>query len=74
MFFDNLKKKQQDQSSKNWCTAETFMSLAISNLRISVFCSENTKLQKQILNNNMSFVTAKKYVIKYKKAFSNSVK
>ena len=40
MFFDNLKKKQQDQSSKNWCTAETFMSLAISNLRISVFCSE----------------------------------
>ena len=44
MFFDNLKKKQQDQSSKNWCTAETFMSLTISNLRISVFCSENTKL------------------------------
>ena len=74
MFFDNLKKKQQDQSSKNWCTAETFMSLTISNLRISVFCSENTKLQKQILNNNMSFVTATKYVIKYKKAFSNSVK
>ena len=73
MFFDNLKKKQQDQSSKNWCTAETFMSLTISNLRISVFCSENTKLQKQILN-NMSFVIAKKYVIKYKKAFSNSVK
>ena len=44
MFFDNLKKKQQDQNSKNWCTAETFMSLTISNLRISVFCSENTKL------------------------------
>ena len=30
-YFDNLKKKQQDQGSKNWCYTESFMSLTISN-------------------------------------------
>ena len=44
-YFDNLKKKQQDQGSKNWCYTESFMSLTISNLS-TVFCCESTKLLK----------------------------
>ena len=43
-YFDNWKKKQQDQSSKNLCDTESFMSLPISNLRTTVFCFENIKL------------------------------
>ena len=58
-YFDNLKKKQQDQGGKNWCYTESFMSLTISNLRTTAFCFENTKRLKQILNNTMSFVIAK---------------
>ena len=42
-YFDNLKKKQQDQGSKNWC----FISLTIPNLRTTAFYFENTKLLKQ---------------------------
>ena len=38
------KKKQQDQSSKNLCDTESFMSLPISDLRTTVFCFENIKL------------------------------
>ena len=49
-YFDNLKKKQQDQGSTNWCYTESFMSLTISSLRTTVFCFENTKLLKEILN------------------------
>ena len=45
-YFDNLKKKQQDQGSKNWCYTESFMSLTISNLRTTAFCFENTKRLK----------------------------
>ena len=43
-YFDNLKKKQQDHGSKNWCYTESFNSLTISNLRTAAFCFENTKL------------------------------
>ena len=45
-YFDNLKKKQQDQGGKNWFQTENFMSLTISNLRTTAFCFENTKLLK----------------------------
>ena len=40
-YFDSLKKKQQDQGSKNWCCTENFMSLTNSNLRTTAFCFEN---------------------------------
>ena len=69
-YFDNLKKKQQDQGNQNWC----FISLTISNLRTTAFYFENTKLLKQILSNTMSFVLAKKQVIKHIKTFSNLAK
>ena len=45
-YFDNLKKRQQDQHGKNWRYSESFMSLTISNLRTTAFCFENTKLLK----------------------------
>ena len=50
-YFDNLKKKQQDQGGKSWCYTESFMSLTISNLRTTAFYFRNTKLLKQILSN-----------------------
>ena len=40
-YFDNLKKKQQDQGSKSWQYTESFMSLTISNLRTTAFYFEN---------------------------------
>ena len=46
-YFDNLKKKQQDQGGKDWCyTLYCFMSLAITNLRATAFSFENIKLLK----------------------------
>ena len=36
-FLYNLKKKQQHQGGKNWCYTESFMLLAISNLRTLSF-------------------------------------
>ena len=45
-YFDNLKKKQQNQGGKNWCYTESFMSLTISNIRTTAFCFENIKLLK----------------------------
>ena len=44
--FDNLKKKQQNQGTKNWCYTERFMSLTISNIRTTAFYFENIKLLK----------------------------
>ena len=41
MYFDSLKKKQQDQGSKNWCCTENFVSLTNSNFRTTAFCFEN---------------------------------
>ena len=46
MYFDNLRKKQQDQGGKDWCYTKSFMSLAISNLRATAFSFENTELLK----------------------------
>ena len=40
-YFNNLKKKQQDQGGKTLCYTESFISLTISNLRITAFCFEN---------------------------------
>ena len=40
-YFDSLKKKQQDQGSKNWCCTENFVSLTNSNFRTTAFCFEN---------------------------------
>ena len=37
MYFDSLKKKQQDQGGKSWCYTESFMSPTISNLRATTF-------------------------------------
>ena len=45
-YFENLKKKQQDQGGKNGCYTESFMPVTISNLRTTAFCFENTKLSK----------------------------
>ena len=45
-YFDNLKKKQQDQSGKSLCYTERLMSVAISNLRTTALYFEN-KLLKQ---------------------------
>ena len=42
----NLKKKQQYQGSKNWCYFESFMLLAVSNLRTTAFCFGNLELLK----------------------------
>ena len=39
-YFDNLKKKQQDQGGKGWCYTKSFMSLTISNLRATAFSFE----------------------------------
>ena len=46
MYFDNLKKKPQDQGGKDWCYTKCFMSLTISTLRATVLSFENTKLLK----------------------------
>ena len=46
VYFDNLKKKQQNHDSKNWCYTESFVSLTISNIRTTAFCFENIKLLK----------------------------
>ena len=43
-YFDNLKKKQQNHDSKNWCYTKCFMSLTISDIRTTAFCFENIKL------------------------------
>ena len=40
-YFNNLKKKQQDQGGKNLCYTESFISLTISNLSITAFSFEN---------------------------------
>ena len=40
-YFNNLKKKQQDQGGKNMCYTESFISLTISNLRTAALCFEN---------------------------------
>ena len=61
MYFDNLKKKQQDQGGESWCWAESFMSLTISNLGITAFYFENTKLLKQIFNNVSILIAKKKF-------------
>ena len=45
-YFDNLKKKQQDQGSKNQCYIESFTSLTISNFRTTAVCFEYTKFLK----------------------------
>ena len=45
-YFDNLKKKQQDQGGKSWCYTESLMSMTISNLRPTALYFEN-KLLKQ---------------------------
>ena len=45
-YFDNLKKKQQDQGGKDWCYTKRFMSLRISTLRATAFSFGNTKLLK----------------------------
>ena len=45
-YFDNLKKKQQDQGGKDWCYTKSFMSLTISYLRATAISVENTKLLK----------------------------
>ena len=45
-YFDNLKKKQQDQSGKSLCYTERLMSVTISNLRTTALYFEN-KLLKQ---------------------------
>ena len=37
-YFDNSKKKQQDQGDKNWCYTKSFMSMTISDLRTTAFC------------------------------------
>ena len=39
-YFDNLKIKQQDQGSENWCYTESFLSETISNLRTTEFYFE----------------------------------
>ena len=44
MYFDNLKKNQQNQGGKNWCYIEYFMSLIISNFRTTASCFETIKL------------------------------
>ena len=44
-YSDNLKKKQQDQGSKNWYYTEGFVTDNL-NLRTIAFCFENTKLLK----------------------------
>ena len=68
MYFDNLKKNQQNQGGKNWCYIEYFMSLIISNFRTTASCFETIKL-------GISFnEIAKKMVIKHIKTFSNSAK
>ena len=45
-YFDDLKKTQQGHGGKNWCYTERFMSLALSNIRTTAFCFENTVLLK----------------------------
>ena len=45
-YFDNLKKKQQDQSSKNWCYTESFVTDNLKSQNSTAFCFENTKLLK----------------------------
>ena len=45
-YFDNLKKKQQDQGGKCWWYPESLMSLTVSNLRTTGFYFENTTLSK----------------------------
>ena len=44
MYFDNLKKNQQNQGGKNWCYIEYFMPLIISNFRTTASCFETIKL------------------------------
>ena len=39
-YFNNLKKKQQNQGHKKWCYAESFMSLTISNIGTTALCFE----------------------------------
>ena len=65
----NLKKKQQYQGGKNWCYTESFMLPAISNLRTTAVCFGNIELLKQVLNNTMSFVIAKKRSSRTQKHF-----
>ena len=45
-YFDNLKKKWQDQGVKDWCYTKSFMSMTISNLKATAISVENTKLLK----------------------------
>ena len=45
-FLCNLKKKPEYQDGENWCYTDSFMSLAISNLRTTAICFGNIELLK----------------------------
>ena len=45
-YLENLKNKQKYQGGENLCYTESFISLTISNFRITAFCCKNTKLLK----------------------------